>query len=167
MLVRDVMTASPICCDPADTLERVAKLMAGHDCGVIPVCAGNELVGVITDRDITCRAVAAGKNPTLAYAGDVMTQPVVTVRPDDDVQVAIELMEARQVRRLPVVDDEQRVVGVVAPSDLAPIFASTNVADFLLAVSYWSRKGSVAVPPDQSMNVNIAITAIPAEISAV
>jgi len=96
MLVRDVMTASPICCDPADTL-----------------------------------------------------------------------MEARQVRRLPVVDDEQRVVGVVAPSDLAPIFASTNVADFLLAVSYWSRKGSVAVPPDQSMNVNIAITAIPAEISAV
>jgi CBS-domain-containing membrane protein len=69
-----------------------------------------------------------------------MTKTVHTVRQDDEVQTAIDRMESKQVRRLPVLDDEGHVVGIVAPSDLAPIFASTNVADFLLAVSYWSRK---------------------------
>src|SRR6185369_16794956 len=96
------------------------------------------LVGVITDRDIACRAIAAGS--TNLPVRDVMTAPVFTVRDDEDVQAAIDLMEAKQVRRLPVVDAEGSVTGIVAPSDLAPIFASTNVADFLLAVSYWSRR---------------------------
>jgi len=138
MLVRDVMTTAPICCEPDDSVAHAAKLMATHDCGVIPVCAGTKLVGVITDRDIACRAIAAGS--TNLPVRDVMTAPVFTVRDDEDVQTAIDLMEAKQVRRLPVVDAEGSVTGIVAPSDLAPIFASTNVADFLLAVSYWSRR---------------------------
>ena len=136
MQVKDVMTPSPICCRPNDSVERVAELMREHDCGAMPVCAESKLAGIVTDRDIACRAVAAG---VLAMpVSEVMTRPVHTVREDDDVETAIETMEAKKVRRLPVVDDDGRVVGIVAPSDLAPIFASMNVADFLLKVSYWS-----------------------------
>ena len=137
MRVKDVMTSSPICCKPTDSVEDVATLMREHDCGAIPICSANELLGVITDRDITCRAVASGK--TELPVAEMMTKPVYTVNENDDVQVAIDTMEKRQVRRLPVVDDSGNVTGIIAPSDLAPIFASMNVADFLLAVSYWSR----------------------------
>ncbi|MGZ8796102.1 MAG: CBS domain-containing protein [Thermoanaerobaculia bacterium] len=144
MLVKDVMTISPMCCKPSDRLDRVAKLMLEHDCGFIPVCEATKLVGVITDRDITCRAVATGKVPNVVPVSEVMTKTVYTVRQDQDVQAAIELMEAKQIRRLPVLDDEDKVVGIIAPSDLAPTFASTNVADFLLAVSYWKRRTVVS-----------------------
>ena len=140
MFVKDVMTTAPICCQPHDSVERVAKLMAQHDCGVIPVCSGGRLTGLITDRDIACRAVASGRTLAQLPVIDVMTKTVFTVREDDNVQVAIDTMEAKQVRRLPVVDKDGKVVGIIAPSDLAPIFASMNVADFLLAVSYWSRR---------------------------
>lgn len=143
MRVKDVMTPSPIYCAPDDPIERVAALMREHDCGVIPLCTNGRLAGVITDRDIVCRAVSA-RIPMTQPVREIMTTPVYTVREDDDVQVAIDTMEARQVRRLPVLDAAGRVAGIVAPSDLAPIFASMNVADFLLAVSYWSRPPQLA-----------------------
>jgi CBS domain-containing protein len=143
MLIKDVMTPSPLCCKPSDKLNQVAALMAEHDCGVVPVCEAKKLVGIVTDRDITCRAVATGKTPAVVPVSDVMTTTVFTIRQDQDVQAAIELMEAKQVRRLPVTDDQGNVVGIVAPSDLAPTFASTDVADFLLAVSYWTRRPAV------------------------
>lgn len=139
MFVKDVMTAAPICCEPTDSVERVAKSMTDNDCGIIPICSGGRLVGVITDRDITTRVMAAGKPADLPVS-EVMTKTVYTVRQDENVQAAIDRMETKQVRRLPVLNEKDKVVGIVAPSDLAPIFASMNVADFLLAVSYWSRK---------------------------
>lgn len=144
MLVKDVMTPAPVCCKPDTTIDQVAALMLEHDCGIVPVCKDSRLAGVITDRDITCRAVAKGEYPAVLPVSDVMTKIVHTVHQDDDVEAAIALMEAKQVRRLPVVDDAGHVVGIVAPSDLAPMFASTNVADFLLAVSYWSRRPASA-----------------------
>jgi CBS domain-containing protein len=140
MLVKDVMTTSPVCCKPSDRLDRVAKLMVEHDCGVIPVCDGMNVVGILTDRDITCRAVATGRTPVAVAAADVMTKIVFTIRDDANAQAAIDLMKEKQVRRLPVLNDEGNVAGIISPSDLAPIFASMNVADFLLAVSYWSRR---------------------------
>ncbi len=143
MLVKDVMTISPICCSPSDRLDRVAKLMLEHDCGAIPVCEATKLVGMITDRDITCRAVAIGKTPGSVPVREVMTKTVVAVRQDENVEAAIDLMETKLVRRLPVLNDAGDVVGIVAPSDLAPTMASNNVADFLLAVSYWNRRGVV------------------------
>jgi CBS domain-containing protein len=118
--------------------------MLDHDCGIIPVCKDSRLVGVITDRDITCRAVAKGMYPAAVPIRDVMTKTLYTIHQDEEVDAAIQLMEAKQVRRLPVVDDNGHVIGIVAPSDLAPTFASTNVADFLLAVSYWSRRPAAA-----------------------
>jgi CBS domain-containing protein len=144
MLVKDMMTTSPICCKTTDTLDVVANLMREHDCGIIPVCTPAELVGVITDRDIACRAVATGKTPHDVHVSEVMTKTVYTVPEDANVQNAIDLMKSKQVRRLPVVNADGQVVGIIAPSDLAPIFASMNVADFLLAVSYWSRSGAAA-----------------------
>lgn len=140
MQITDVMTKWPTYCRPDDSLERVAKLMLDRDCGVIPVCLGRKVVGVITDRDITCRSVAAGKIASAVPVREIMTSPVYCVHEHDDVQAAIDLMEEKQVRRLPVVDVDGDLVGIVAPSDLAPMFASTDVADFLLAVSYWTRK---------------------------
>ena len=144
MLVKEMMTSSPICCKPADTLDVVANLMREHDCGIIPVCTAAGLAGVITDRDIACRAVAADRMPHDVRVSDVMTKAVYTVPEDANVQNAIDLMKSKQVRRLPVIDRDGQVVGIIAPSDLAPIFASMNVADFLLAVSYWSRSGAAA-----------------------
>lgn len=146
MLVKDVMTRNPFCCQPADSVERVAKLMLDHDCGVIPVCSGKKLVGVITDRDVACRVAATGKPSSAIAVKDAMTTNVYTVREDDDVQTAIDLMEAQQVRRLPVLGANDEVAGIIAPSDLAPMFASMNVSDFLLAVSYWTRKPAHAEP---------------------
>lgn len=140
MFVKDVMTAAPICCEPTDSVERVARVMREHDCGIIPICTAGKLAGVITDRDIVTRVFASGKRPAEVPVSEVMTKKVFTVRQDENVQAAIDRMEEKQVRRLPVVDEKEKVVGIVAPSDLAPIFASMNVADFLLAVSYWSRK---------------------------
>jgi CBS domain-containing protein len=136
------MTAAPICCKPTDTLDRVANLMLEHDCGAVPICAGTKLIGLVTDRDIACRAIATGKTPADVAVSEVMTKPVYTVRQNDDVEVAIDLMKTKQVRRLPVLSDDGKVIGIVAPSDLAPIFASMNVGDFLLAVSYWSRRAA-------------------------
>lgn len=144
MLVKDVMTTAPTVCKSSDSVERVAKLMLEHDCGAIPVIDGTKLVGMITDRDITLRVVAAGTAAAGVTAGKVMSRRVFTVRQDQDVQNAIDLMKENQVRRLPVVNAAGVVVGIVAPSDLAPTFASMNVADFLLAVSYWTHKSHAA-----------------------
>jgi len=140
MLIKDVMTESPTCCRPADSVDRVAKLMLEHDCGIVPVCKGSKVVGVITDRDITCRVVAKNRTPAEVPVSEVMTSPVFCIHENDDIQAAVDLMEEKQVRRLPVLDEDGDIAGIIAPSDLAPMFASANVADFLLAVSYWSRK---------------------------
>ena len=140
MFVKDVMTPDPICCDPLDTLDEVAKRMREHDCGAIPVCERKKLVGMVTDRDITIRAVATGRTPASIPVREVMTRKLLSLHPDDDVELAVETMKANLVRRLPVVNDRGEIVGIVAPSDLAPTLASHNVADFLLAVSYWNRK---------------------------
>jgi CBS domain-containing protein len=138
--MKDLMTRYPAYCRPDDSLENVSKLMLERDCGIIPVCRGSRVVGVITDRDITCRGVATGRIPSEVPVSEIMSSPVYCVHDRDDVQAAVDLMEEKQVRRLPVLDENDDLVGIVAPSDLAPMFASTNVADFLLAVSYWTRK---------------------------
>ena len=145
MLILDVMTPYPTCCRPDDNVGRVARLMLEHDCGIIPVCTERKVVGVITDRDITCRVVALDRTPREIPVREVMTSPVFCVHENENIQAAVDLMEAKQVRRLPVLDADDDIVGIIAPSDLAPMFASTNVADFLLAVSYWTRKPASAV----------------------
>lgn len=139
MLIKDVMTASPTCCKPTDRLDGVARLMLDSDCGEIPVCDETKLVGVITDRDITCRAVALGKTPAAVPASDVMTRDVFTIGEDDKVEKALELMETKLVRRLPVVDFGGRIVGIVSQADLVAKAPMLKVARTIRSVSKKTR----------------------------
>ena len=122
MRVRDIMTPSPACAAPGDSLESIARLMVVHDCGSIPVCEGDgakRVVGLVTDRDIVVRAVAAGRNPVEMRASDVMSHPVASVEPDADLSAALHAMEENQVRRIPVVDGMGALVGVLSQADVA------------------------------------------------
>lgn len=144
MYIRDVMTAAPTCCKPTDKLDVVAKMMFEHDCGEIPVCDGTKLVGVITDRDITCRAVATGKTPMAVPASEIMTHTVHTVSQDEKIEHALELMEQKLVRRLPVVDDRGAIVGILSQADLVARLPTLKVVRALKSVSKKTRKPAAA-----------------------
>lgn len=115
-----VMTANPACCKQDTPLRDVAKLMIDNDCGMIPVVdSDNKPLGTVTDRDIAVRVVAAGKNPADCTAKDAMTSPCKHVSTDTSLYDATCLMEAEKIRRLPVVDGQGKLAGVVAIADLA------------------------------------------------
>ncbi len=136
MQVRDIMTENPVGCAPETSLEDVARMMASQDCGEIPVL--DELdrpIGVVTDRDITCRAVAQGKDPASTAARDVMTRPVITTTPDASLENALLQMEENQVRRMPVVDADGRCCGMIAQADIARSAPEHETASLLRDVS--------------------------------
>jgi CBS domain-containing protein len=135
MKVRDVMTPMPTCCEPDTALEVVARMMVQCDCGGIPVVEDLSTlhpVGMITDRDIVTRAVAAGVDPLELDARDCMTTPAFTVLEDTELDDCLEMLEQRQLRRVIVVDSDGRVSGIVASADVA-IHASKREAGELLA----------------------------------
>lgn len=144
MLIKNVMTRTPACCSPSDKLDTVAKLMLDHDCGEIPVCDGTKLVGVITDRDITTRAVAAGKVPATVPVSEVMTKNVYTIAEDAKVDAALDLMNERLVRRLPVVDKSGTIVGIISHADLIAKVPTLKVARVLQTISRKTRKEAPA-----------------------
>lgn len=113
-----VMTANPASCSPETPIRQVAQLMIDNDCGQIPVVDGSgRPMGVVTDRDIAVRLVAAGK--TDATAADAMSTPCQSVAADCSVQDAVKLMESGKIRRVPVVDGDGRLAGIVSIADLA------------------------------------------------
>lgn len=121
MQVKEIMSRDPQCCTPDDTLRNAARLMADHDCGCLPVVEETErkgVVGVITDRDITVRGVAKGKSPD-SKVNDVMSPSPSCCKADDDIEEVERIMTERQVRRVPVIDSDGRVVGIIAQADLA------------------------------------------------
>jgi CBS domain-containing protein len=121
MNARDVMTAEPACCLPTDTIQQAAKLMVEADCGCIPVVEdmqSKKIVGTLTDRDITCRCIAHGKGPDALVSEAMSTNPSCC-RADDDVRGVERVMQERQVRRVPIVDEQSRCIGIVAQADLA------------------------------------------------
>lgn len=120
--IRSIMTMNPACCVTETKLADVAKLMIEHDCGEIPVLNNHiekKLVGVITDRDICCRAVALGINPAAMTAKDCMTSPAITAYVETPLEDCIQLMEDKKIRRLPVVDSKGRCCGMVSLADIA------------------------------------------------
>ena len=122
MQVKEVMTANPACCTPDTPLPQVAKMMVDNDCGEIPVVDSQERkipLGVVTDRDIVCRTVAENRNPLELTAADSMSTPIVTVNPDTLVKECCRIMEEKQIRRVPVVDADGALCGIVALADLA------------------------------------------------
>ncbi len=120
MNVQSVMTSNPACCTTSTPLRDVAQMMVQRDCGQIPVVddAGAP-VGVITDRDITVRMVASGRDTMAGCAADAMSSPAQTVRVDSPLKDAVCLMEASKIRRIPVVDADGKLAGMVSLADLA------------------------------------------------
>ena len=133
---RDVMTPDPACCSPHTTLDEVARLMARNDCGEIPVIdTADQIVGVVTDRDIVCRVVAEGKNPMTYPAETCMTRPATTVQVDASLEDLVAVMERQQIRRVPVVDASGRCVGIVSQADVARSGSKNTVAELVREVS--------------------------------
>ena len=116
--IRDVMTSNPATLEPSATVVDAAGVMAGEDVGPVPIVEGGRLVGIITDRDLVVRVLAEGKDPSSTTIGEIASADLTTVSPDTDVQEALDLMSASQVRRLPVVESGQ-LVGIVAQADVA------------------------------------------------
>lgn len=118
MQIRDIMTTNLEIAEPDDTLDDIAGMMRDHDVGAIPVVEEGELIGIVTDRDIVLRCVAEGRDPGEVAVDEIITGDVETISPDADVNEAWRIMADRQVRRLPVVENE-RLVGMVSLGDLA------------------------------------------------
>ena len=119
---RDVMTGDPVCCVPTDTVARIAKLMKTENIGSVPICEdrhGKELLGIVTDRDLALQVVAENRDASTTKVQDIMTRKPWACRPDDDLQTALDAMEKHQVRRIPVVDDDRRLIGMIAQADVA------------------------------------------------
>jgi len=132
------MTENPTCCTPETGLQEVAKMMVECDCGCIPVVDSADTkmpVGMITDRDITCRVVAQGRNPLELMARDAMTSTVVSVTPDTPLDECLELMEESQIRRVAVVDDNGCLCGIVAQADIAMNADEEKTAEVVQEVS--------------------------------
>ena len=120
MQVKEVMTRGAECISPDATLQEAARKMKDLDVGPLPVCGDNDrLVGMLTDRDITVRAVAEGKDPRTTKVRDAMTEGVTYCFEDDDVAEAARLMREKQVRRLVVLNRDKRLAGIVSLGDLA------------------------------------------------
>lgn len=118
MQVHEVMTPEVVSIPPELTLQDAASIMRNLDVGSLPVSDGERLIGVITDRDITVRAIAEGRDPRTTDVGGVMTAEVVCCHADDEVERAARLMQREQLRRLLVVDAGGRLVGIVSLGDL-------------------------------------------------
>lgn len=122
MQVKEIMTANPATCTQETSLQEVARMMVDNDCGEIPVVANNETkapIGVITDRDITCRTVARGLNPLDLTAADCMSKPCVTVTPEMSIEECSNVLEQNKIRRVPVVAADGSICGIVALADIA------------------------------------------------
>jgi CBS domain-containing protein len=118
----DVMTRNPACCEPGDSIARVAEVMKTEDVGAVPVVeskSDRKLIGIVTDRDIVVKVVAAGKDVRSSAVRDAMTDNPASCREGDDVEQAVRSMRDRQVRRMPIVDGQGRLSGIIAQADVA------------------------------------------------
>ena len=122
MKAQDIMTRNPSVVTPDSKLTEAARLMKEEDVGIVPVVesrGSKKLVGVVTDRDITIRHVAAGHDSADCPVREAMSSGLVTARPDDDVDDVMKTMGREQIRRIPIVDDRGEIVGILAQADLA------------------------------------------------
>ena len=138
MNVRDIMTKDPACCTAETSLQEVAQMMVDNDCGCVPVVDSENTkvpVGMITDRDITTRVVAEGKNPLDLTAADAMSSTVVSVTPETSVEECCNVMESSQIRRVAVVDENGACCGIVAQADIATNADDRKTAEVVQEVS--------------------------------
>ena len=135
----DVMTKDPVCCLPTDTVSKAAQLMKDEDVGSIPVVEDEEtmkLIGIVTDRDLALQVVAPERDASSTQVEDVMTYEVITCRASDDVQKAVDAMSQHQLRRMPVIDGDHRIVGIISQADVATrVEKSEEVAEMVKEIS--------------------------------
>ncbi|MDF2511898.1 MAG: hypothetical protein K0S04_1764 [Herbinix sp.] len=131
MKLRDIMSKDVVSLRSDDSVERAAQLMKQYNCGSIPVCTQDKLIGIITDRDIALRSVASGEDCHQKVC-DIMTDSVVFASPETDVNDAAKLMSDRQIRRLPIVENNS-LVGIVALGDISLEPACQNSAEDALS----------------------------------
>ncbi len=117
--IKDAMTANPRTIEQDGTVVDAARIMRDEDTGIVPIVEGERLMGTITDRDITIRVVAEGKSPESTKVVEIASREIVTIDPQQDLDEALRLMARHQVRRLPVVEEDGRLVGIVAQADIA------------------------------------------------
>lgn len=137
--VQDVMTRGVEVLNPHATLKQAAEMMQRFNIGTVPVCDGDRLVGLVTDRDVVVRGIAMGHDPDTSRISSVMTEELETIHPDAGLEEAAELMRDRQIRRLLVVDEDRHLVGIVSLGDLAQEAEERTAAHTLERISEPSR----------------------------
>jgi CBS domain-containing protein len=133
--ISEVMTSKVCSIDADKPVAYAAKMMKDENVGFAPIVEGDRLVGTVTDRDIAVKAVAEGKDPQTTLVRDIAETNIVTVEPDQDLDEALRLMASHQVRRLPVVEQDRRLVGVVAQADVAQEAEPKKVGEMVEQIS--------------------------------
>lgn len=132
--IREVMTSEVKACEPNTTVAEAAKVMASEDVGPVPVVEEGRLTGIVTDRDIVVRVVAEGRDPNSTTVREIASSDLVTVSPDDDLEVALQQLARKQVRRIPVVEGD-RLVGIVAQADIARLGSDAKTGEVVEEIS--------------------------------
>ena len=133
--IRDLMTSNPHSLDSGSSAVEAARIMRDEDTGIVPIVEGDRLVGTVTDRDITVRVVAEGKDPSSATVGEISSRELVTIDPQQGLDEALRLMARHQVRRLPVVEEDGKLVGIVSQADVAKHASDEKTGDVVQDIS--------------------------------
>jgi CBS domain-containing protein len=133
--VADVMTPNPTTVEPTATVQEAARIMRDENIGIVPITEGDRLAGTVTDRDITIRVVAEGKDTQSPTVAEIASKNLVTVDPQQPLDEALRLMAQHQVRRLPVVEEDGKLVGIVAQADVAKLGQDAQTGEIVQHIS--------------------------------
>jgi CBS domain-containing protein len=135
MKVKDVMHRGVTWVEPGTSIREIARMMRDDDIGSVPVGDNDRLVGIVTDRDIICRGIADGADMSALRAGDVMSKPIIYCRTDDELENALRIMEKNKIRRLPVIDENKRLAGMLALGDISEMGGEEMAGEVMRSVS--------------------------------
>lgn len=135
MKVKDVMHRGVTWVEPNASIREIARKMRDDDIGSVPVGENDRLVGMVTDRDIICRGIADGADCNALTARDVMSKPIIYCKVEDELELAIRIMEKNKIRRLPVIDKDKRLVGMLALGDISEIGGQEKAGEVMRSVS--------------------------------
>jgi CBS domain-containing protein len=142
---KDIMTSEVSCCLPDDPVAKVAQIMRDEDVGAVPIVddlKSKRLQGVVTDRDLVVKILTEGRDPRHTRISEAMTRDVVTCQPDHNIDEALAAMERHQIRRIPIVDSDRRVVGIIAQADVARQTEPVTTAEVVKEISRPTRKAA-------------------------
>jgi CBS domain-containing protein len=133
--IRDLMTSNPRSLESGSSVLEAARVMRDEDTGIVPIVEGDRLVGTVTDRDIAIRVVGEGKDPSSTTVGEISSRELVTIDPQQELDEALRLMARHQVRRLPVVEEDGKLIGIVSQADVAKHASTKQTGDVVQDIS--------------------------------